>query len=161
MNYWWLQPKKMRNHFLCVPLQAWPGKLLPDQLFHKKKKKEQLNTWIIFFNCLELAQSEQKQEDYSRESVWKTEWHEVIFLFFDDLSLRAGWNQYCQSKALMENPHFFWSKEPEDRVWINHCHHILLKACFPVLCTELKRKKKILFIKLSGKKCCVCNLFIR
>lgn len=29
-------------------------------------------------NCLEVAQSEQKQ-DYSRESIWKKEWHWVIW----------------------------------------------------------------------------------
>ena len=90
MNYWWLQPKKMRNHFLCVPLQAWPGKLLPDQFSHTHTQKRTVIYLDNFFNCLELAQTEQKQEDYSRESVWKTEWHEVIFLFFHDLSLRAG-----------------------------------------------------------------------
>ena len=49
---------------------------------------------MIFFNCLELAQSEQKKEDYSRESIWKSKWWTVIFLFFNYLSLRADWNQH-------------------------------------------------------------------
>lgn len=41
-----------------------------------------INLDKFFKNCLEVAQSEQKQEDYSRESIWKKEWPGVIFLFF-------------------------------------------------------------------------------
>lgn len=41
-----------------------------------------INLDKFFKNCLEVAQSEQKQEDYSRESIRKKEWPGVIFLFF-------------------------------------------------------------------------------
>lgn len=36
----------------------------------------------FFKTCLEVAESEQKQEVYNRESVRKKEWPGVIFLFF-------------------------------------------------------------------------------
>lgn len=79
MKYWWLAPAKenAKSLFMCstsgmakeTPARSIFSQITAINLDLKKKLK-----------CLEVAQSEQKQEDYSRESIWRKEWHGVIFL---------------------------------------------------------------------------------